>query len=50
MLENVSANITSIVSPEELVEGENIITITVTAENGYVNVYTVNVIREASEE
>ena len=50
MLENVSANITSIVSPEELVEGENIITITVTAENGDVKVYTVKVIREASEE
>ena len=50
MLENVSANITSIVSPEELVEGENIITITVTAENGDVKVYTVKVIRETSKE
>jgi len=50
VLENVSANITSIVSPEELVEGENIITITVVAENGDEKVYTVKVIREASQE
>lgn len=50
ILENVSANITSIVSPEELVEGENTIIITVTAENGDEKVYTVKVIREASEE
>ena len=45
-LNNVAANITSIVSPEELAEGENVITVTVTAENGDVKVYTIKVIRE----
>lgn len=49
ILENISANITSIVSPEELVEGENTIKITVTAENGEEKVYTIKVIREASK-
>lgn len=49
-LENVAANITSIVNPEELVEGENIVTITVAAESGDVKVYTVKVIREAAPE
>lgn len=46
ILENVAASITSIVAPEELVEGENTITITVTAENGDEKVYTVVVNRE----
>ena len=36
----------SIISPEELVEGANTITITVVAENGDEKVYTVTVIRE----
>jgi len=49
MVQNVAANITSIVSPEELVEGENMVTITVTAENGDIKVYTIKVIREESE-
>ena len=43
---NIAASVTSIVAPEELVEGENTITITVTAENGDVKVYTVVVNRE----
>ena len=50
IVSNVAANITSIVSPEELVEGENIITITVTSESGNEKVYTINVIREKAEE
>jgi len=45
---NIAANITSIVAPEELVEGENTITIVVTAENGDEKVYTVTVVREAA--
>ena len=36
----------SIISPEELVEGENTITITVVSESGNEKVYTVKVIRE----
>ena len=50
ILNNVAANITSIVSPEELAEGENVITVTVTAENGDVKVYTIKVIREEMPE
>ena len=46
ILENVAASITSIVAPEELAEGENTITITVTAENGDEKVYTVVVNRD----
>lgn len=46
---NVAANITSIVSPEELVEGENVVTVTVTAESGDVKVYTITVVREAAK-
>ena len=50
IVSNVAANITSIVYPEELAEGENTVTITVTAETGDVKVYTVIVNREASPE
>lgn len=50
VVENVAANITSIVYPEELVEGENTVTITVTSESGDVKVYTVIVNREAAPE
>lgn len=50
VVSNVAASITSIVSPEELVEGENTITITVTSESGNEKVYTITVIREKSEE
>ena len=47
---NVAASITSIVSPEELVEGENTITVTVTSESGEENTYTIVVTRESAEE
>ena len=50
IVENVAANITSIVYPEELAEGENTVTITVTSESGDVKVYTVIVNREAAPE
>lgn len=50
IVENVAASITSIVYPEELVEGENTVTITVTSESGDVKVYTVIVNREAAPE
>ena len=50
LVENVAANITSIVGPEELVEGENTVTITVTSETGDVKVYTITVIREEAPE
>ena len=50
LVENVAANITSIVSPEELVEGENTITISVTSETGDVKIYTITVIREEAPE
>ena len=49
-LENVAAKVTSVIYPEELAEGENAVSITVEAETGDVKVYTVTVIREASEE
>ena len=45
---NVAAAVTSIVSPEELVEGENVITIVVTAENGDETIYTIVVNRAAA--
>lgn len=48
IVENVAANVTSIVSPEELVEGANTITVTVTSENGDIKVYTIIVNREAA--
>ena len=47
---NVAASITSIVSPEELVEGENTITITVASESGEETTYTVVVTREKAPE
>lgn len=47
-IEGVTA--VSIISPEELVEGANTITITVVAENGDEKVYTVTVIREEAPE
>ena len=47
---NVAASITSIVAPEELVEGENTITITVASENGEESTYTVVVTREKAIE
>lgn len=48
ILNNNSASITSMVYPEELAEGENTVTIVVTAENGDEKVYTIKVTREAS--
>lgn len=48
--ENLKATVTSIVAPEELVEGENTVTIVVTAENGDELIYTVTVIREKALE
>ena len=48
--ENVAANITSIVSPEELAEGENTVTITVVSESGVEKVYTIVVTREKAPE
>ena len=37
-------------SPVELAVGNNIVRITVTAENGDIKIYTVNIIREAAKE
>lgn len=48
--ENLKATVTSIITPEELVEGENTITIVVTAENGDELIYTVTVVREKAPE
>lgn len=48
LVENVAANVTSVVCPEELAEGSNTVTITVTSESGDVKVYTVVVNREAA--
>lgn len=48
-LENVAANITSVVYPEKLAEGENTVIITVVSESGIEQVYTITVTREASE-
>lgn len=45
---SITANITSIIAPEELIEGENIVEITVTSESGNEKIYTVKVIREAA--
>lgn len=45
---NVAANITSIVSPEELVEGKNVVTVTVESESGNIKIYTVVVNRESA--
>ena len=50
LVNNQTAKVTSISGPETLADGENIYTIVVTAENGNEKVYTVKVIREASEE
>lgn len=50
VVNNLSANVTSIINPEKLVEGENTITITVLAENGEEKVYTVVVNREEAPE
>ena len=47
---NIAANVSSIIVPEELAEGENTITIIVAAENGDELVYTVKVVREEKEE
>ena len=49
LVNNQTAKVTSISGPETLADGENIYTIVVTAENGNEKVYTVKVIREASE-
>ncbi|MBQ2873058.1 MAG: hypothetical protein IJE89_03555 [Bacilli bacterium] len=48
VLESATANISSIVAPEELAEGENKITITVVSESGLEQVYTIVVTREAA--
>ena len=50
LVANGSAKVTSIAAPEELAVGENIVTITVTAENGDEKVYTIKVTREAPKE
>lgn len=51
IVKNVAAKVTSIVYPEELVEGTNTVTVTVTSESGNEKVYTITVVREkASEE
>ena len=47
---NSAASITSIISPEELVEGENTITVTVTSESGITQDYTIVVTRESASE
>ena len=49
-LEHIAARIASIVYPEELVEGENEVVITVVSESGIEQVYTVKVTREAAPE
>ena len=46
---NVAAKVTSIEAPEELVEGDNIVKVKVTAENGDELVYTIIVNRKAKE-
>lgn len=46
---NVAAKVTSIEAPEELVEGDNVIKVKVTAENGDELVYTIIVNRKAKE-
>lgn len=48
LVSNQTASITSIVSPEELVEGKNTITVTVEAESGDIKVYTIIVNRESA--
>lgn len=48
LVSNQTASITSIVSPEELVEGKNTITVTVEAESGDIKVYTIVVNRESA--
>lgn len=48
VVSNQTASITSIVSPEELVEGKNTITITVEAESGDIKIYTIVVNRESA--
>ena len=50
ILRNVAASVTSIVCPEELVEGENTIVLTVTSETGVSQDYTIKVVREAAQE
>lgn len=49
ILSNIAASITSTVCPEELVEGSNIIILTVTSESGVSQDYTITVIREKVE-
>ena len=48
-LTNDNAEIVSVVCPEELQEGENVITIVVRAENGDEKVYTIKVTREEAQ-
>ena len=50
MAANSAASIIEIVSPEELVEGENTVTITVLAEDGQETTYTITVTRESTSE
>lgn len=50
ILNNVAASVSSEIYPEELAEGDNTVTITVVAENGDVQEYTITVIREEAEE
>lgn len=50
LVSNVCANIVSIVTPEELIEGKNVITITIESESGNIKVYTVVVNREIAPE
>lgn len=48
LVSNITANITSITAPEELVEGENIVVITVTSESGNERIYTITINRESA--
>ena len=50
IVNNVAANVTSTVCPEELAEGSNTIVVTVTSENGVAQDYTITVVREEAPE
>lgn len=50
ILNNIAASVTSIVYPEELVEGDNSVVVTVVSESGISQDYSINVIREKAPE
>lgn len=50
ILGNVAANVTSTVFPEELVEGNNTVVVTITSESGISQDYTITVVREEAPE